>query len=185
MQEILDKWKIKINYNILLSMWNESHRHWHNQSHLVDLLSQINESKIQLNSQKDYEKLVLTALFHDIIYDPSKTNNEELSAEFFINSCQEKNQDVLDIKQMILDTKNHESSTTLSKIFNSFDMNIVERDYDSLLEWEEGIWGEYKTLGRDDEYKKGRLSFLEGLLDKYPSNSGNLLNLIGYVKSTY
>lgn len=184
MQEILDKWKIKIDYNTLLSMWNESHRHWHNQSHLVDLFSQINESKIQMSSQIDYEKLVLAALFHDIIYDPSKSNNEEMSADFFIGLCHEVNQDILDVKQMILDTKNHVSNTRLSKIFNSFDMNIVERGYDSLLEWEKGIWGEYEIFGKD-EYKKGRLSFLEGLLDKYPKNSNNLMNLIEYVKSIY
>ena len=184
MQEILDKWKIKIDYNILLSRWNESHRHWHNQSHLVDMLSQINEYRQHLDSQKDYEKLVLCALFHDIVYDPSKSNNEEMSAEFFFNSCEDKNEDVLDIRQMILDTKTHESNTQLSKIFNKLDMNIVERDYEDLLEWEEGIYGEYKIFGNED-YKKGRLSFLENLLDKYPMNSDNLMKLMDHVKSAY
>ncbi len=182
MQDILDKWKIKVNYGILLSMWNESHRYYHNQSHLVDILSQLNETKINLKSQKDYEKLVLTSLFHDIIYDPSKLNNEELSAEFFINLCEDKNDDILEIKQMILDTKDHKPNTRLSEIFNSLDMNIVERDYDSLLEWEEGIWNEYQIFGRD-KYKIGRISFLESLLDKYPSNSDNLSKVIDYVKS--
>ncbi len=182
MQEILDKWKIKVDYNTLLSMWNESNRHWHNQNHLIDLISQINENKSNLSSQKNYEKLIITALFHDIIYDPSKTNNEEMSADFFINSCLDKNVDILDIKQMILDTKDHKSNTTLSEVFNSFDMNIVERDYDSLLEWEEGISGEYQIFGRDN-YKKGRILFLESLLDKYPNNSNNLMKLIDYVKS--
>ena len=181
MQELLDKWNIKLNYNILLSMWNESHRAYHNQNHLLDLINQINENKSKFESHKDYEKMVLCALFHDCVYDPMRNDNEEKSAEFFVNCCQEKNQDVLDIKQMILDTKTHESTTPLSEKFNQLDMNIVERDFDQLLEWENGIEFEYKAYG--EMYKMGRLQFLESLLDKYPHNTENLLKLINVVKN--
>ena len=181
MQELLDKWNIKLNYNILLSMWNESHRAYHNQNHLLDLINQINENKSKFESHKDYEKMVLCALFHDCVYDPMCNDNEEKSAEFFVNCCQEKNQDILDIKQMILDTKTHESSTQLSEEFNQLDMNIVERDFDQLLEWENGIEFEYKAYG--EMYKMGRLQFLESLLDKYPHNTENLLKLINVVKN--
>jgi len=183
MQELLDKWNIKLNYNILLSMWNESHRAYHNQNHLLDLIEQINENKSKFGSQKDYEKMILCALFHDCVYDPMRNDNEEKSAEFFMNSCQEKNKDILDIKQMILDTKTHESTTNLSEKFNQLDMNIVERDFEQLLEWENGIFNEYKAFG--DKYKVGRLQFLESLLDKYPHNTLNLLKLIDYVKTSY
>lgn len=181
MQELLDKWNIKLNYNILLSMWNESHRAYHNQNHLLDLIEQINENKSKFDSQKDYEKMILCALFHDCVYDPMRNDNEEKSADFFMNSCQEKNKDIVDIKQMILDTKTHEATTTLSEKFNQLDMNIVERDFDQLLEWENGIREEYKAYG--DKYKLGRLQFLESLLDKYPHNTENLLKLINYVKT--
>ena len=181
MQELLDKWNIKLNYNILLSMWNESHRAYHNQNHLLDLINQINENKYKFESHKDYEKMVLCALFHDCVYDPMRNDNEEKSAEFFVNCCQEKNQDILDIKKMILDTKTHESTTPLSEKFNLLDMNIVERDFDQLLEWENGIEFEYKAYG--EMYKMGRLQFLESLLDKYPHNTENLLKLINVVKN--
>jgi predicted metal-dependent HD superfamily phosphohydrolase len=181
MQELLDKWKIKLDYNTLLSMWNESHRHYHNQNHLLDLINQINEKKNSFDSQSDYEKMVLCALFHDCVYDPMRSDNEEKSAEFFENCCQEKNTDTQEIKQMILDTKTHESSTRLSEEFNQLDMNIVERDFDELLEWENGIEFEYKAYG--EMYKMGRLQFLESLLDKYPHNTENLLKLISVVKN--
>jgi hypothetical protein len=62
-------------------------------------------------------------------------------------------------------------------------MNIVERDFDQLLEWESGIREEYKAYG--DMYKMGRLQFLESLLDKYPHNTDNLLKLIDWVKTNY
>jgi predicted metal-dependent HD superfamily phosphohydrolase len=183
MQELLDKWNIKLDYNTLLSMWNESHRHYHNQNHLLDLISQINENKSQFKSQKEYEKMILCALFHDCVYDPMRSDNEEKSAEFFENCCQEKNSDTQQIKQMILDTKTHESTTTLSEKFNHLDMNIVERDFEQLLEWETGIGQEYKAYG--EMYKVGRLHFLESLLDKYPHNTENLLKLIDWVKENY
>lgn len=183
MQELLDKWNIKLNYNILLTMWNESHRSYHNQNHLLDLIEQINENKSKFESQKDYEKMILCALFHDCVYDPMRNDNEEKSAEFFMNCCQEKNQDCLEIKQMILDTKTHESTTNLSEKFNQLDMNIVERNFEQLLEWENGIHEEYKAYG--EKYKIGRLQFLETLLDKYPHNTENLLKLINWVKTNY
>ena len=183
MQELLDKWNIKLVYNTLLSMWNESHRHYHNQNHLLDLITQINENKSQFKSQKEYEKMILCALFHDCVYDPMRSDNEEKSAEFFENCCQEKNSDTQQIKQMILDTKTHESTTTLSEKFNHLDMNIVERDFEQLLEWETGIGQEYKAYG--EMYKVGRLHFLESLLDKYPHNTENLLKLIDWVKENY
>lgn len=183
MQELLDKWNIKLNYNVLLAMWNESHRAYHTQNHLLDLIEQINESKSKFESQKDYEKMILCALFHDCVYDPMRNDNEEKSAEFFLSCCQEKNQDILDIKQMILDTKTHEATTPLSEKFNQLDMSIVERDFDQLLEWENGIREEYKAYG--NLYKTGRLQFLESLLDKYPHNTENLLKLIDWVKTNY
>ena len=184
LQNILDKWKIKEDINVLLGMWNESHRSYHNLNHLSSLTSDINESYKGKVSEKEYDKLILTALFHDIVYDPTKTNNEEKSAEFFVSLCQEKNSpDILDIKQAILDTKTHKSTTSLSEKFNKLDMSIVEKGFDDLLQWEEGIHNEYSFAG--EKYKEGRLQFLESLLDKYNHNAGNLLKLISWVKNNY
>lgn len=183
LQELLNKWNIKCDVNIILAMWNESHRHYHNLNHLNDLIGQINENKSKY-SEKEYEKLILTALFHDCVYDPMRSDNEEKSAEFFIECVVDKsNSDVLEVKQIILDTKTHQATTNLSESFNHYDMSIVERDFDQLLEWEMGIREEYKDYG--DSYKEGRLKFLESLLDKYPNNTGNLLKLIDWVKTNY
>lgn len=182
-QELLNKWNIKCDVNTLLSMWNESHRSWHTLDHLNDLFEQINENKF-LYSEREYEKLLIASLFHDCIYDPKLFNNEEKSANFFIECCVDKrNEDILEIKQIILDTKTHKPSTKLSEAFINYDMNIVERDYDKLLEWEDGIKNEYSEIGVE-KYKINRLKFLESLLDKYPNNIENLLKLIEYVKSS-
>ena len=182
LQELLEKWSIKCDVNTLLSMWNESHRSYHNLNHLNDLINQINENKSKY-SENEFDKLMLTALFHDIIYDPSSETNEERSAEFFIECSVNKiNSDILEVKQMILDTKSHTSSNMLSEAFNSYDMNIVQRTLEELLEWENGISEEF-SIYPVDVYKEDRLKFLESLLDEYTQNTENLLNLIEYVKS--
>ena len=182
LQQLLEKWGIKCHINTILSMWNESHRSYHNLNHLNDLISQINENKSKY-SEKEYEKLILTALFHDVVYDPASKTNEEDSANFLIEcAVDKKNSDILDVKQMILDTKTHNSTTNLSESFNKYDMNIVERDFDQLLEWERGISEEYSIYSKE-EYKMGRLKFLESLLDKYTHNTENLLKLVEWVKN--
>ena len=61
-------------------------------------------------------------------------------------------------------------------------MNIVERDFEQLLEWENGISEEFSVYPKE-QYKEGRLKFLESLLDKYTNNTENLLQLIDHVKS--
>lgn len=184
LQELLNKWNIKFDINTILSMWNESHRSYHTLNHLNDLISQINKEKSKY-SQKEYEKLIIASLFHDIVYDPMKDENEEKSSEFFEQCCLDKsNQDIKEIKQIIFDTKTHESNTKLSDLFNYYDMNIVERDFKQLLEWEKGIYREHKGYGKE-KYKIGRLKFLESLLDKYPNNTENLLKLIKWVKINY
>ena len=90
--------------------------------------------------------------------------------------------DILDVEKMILDTKTHTSSNKLSEAFNSYNMNIVERDFEQLLEWENGISEEFSVYPKE-QYKEGRLKFLESLLDKYHNNTENILQLITYVKS--
>ena len=182
LQQLLEKWNIKCDIKTILSMWNESHRSYHNLNHLNDLISQINENKSKY-SEKEYDKLILTALFHDIVYDPTSQTNEEDSANFLIECVvDKKNSDILDVKQMILDTKTHNSTTNLSESFNKYDMNIVERDFDQLLEWERGISEEYSIYSKE-EYKMGRLKFLESILDKYTHNTENLLKLVEWVKN--
>jgi predicted metal-dependent HD superfamily phosphohydrolase len=183
LQETLKEYRIKADLNMILDIWNEPNRHWHNQNHLFDLLEQINtDFDHGLLSLTEKKKLQMVALFHDVIYDPSRSDNEEKSAEFMVSICEDREL-LNDIYQAILDTKTHQSSSALSEKFNKYDMNIVERDYDSLLKWEEGIRKEY-SMYSDEQYKEGRVKFLESLLDKYVHNSANLDKLIRSVERT-
>jgi pantetheine-phosphate adenylyltransferase len=177
------KYKISVDPSFILDRWSEPHRHYHNIDHLSDLISQIDEDySYGIINELEREKLTLTALFHDLVFDPEREDNEERSAEIFYRFCTEQyNVDLVEVKQMILDTKTHTPCTPLSNKFIEYDMKICEKDLDSLLVWESGVREEYSMFD-DEQYKKQRISFLESLLDKFPLNTDNLLDLINWVK---
>lgn len=181
-QIILDRWNVNITISEVLEKWSEPQRFYHNKTHLFYLLNRIESIKTTV-SEIDYEKLILIALFHDIVYVPQNRDNEELSANFFISKCVVVNSYIKDVEEAILDTKNHISKNDVSKMFNDFDMSIIESDYDKLLDWEMGIWNEYKSFGKE-VYKENRLKFLNSVLNK-TNNKDNLLRLINWVSKNY
>lgn len=181
-RDVLDRWNIHYTWYEISKKWSETHRFYHTLEHLMDLLDQI-EKKYPKES-KERDMLILTALFHDIIYNPARDDNEEKSAKFFLMHCDDKSDDVEDIYDMIMDTKTHTATTELSKVFNDMDMNIVTRDFDSLLRWEEEIREEYEIYP-NEMYKEGRLKFLNSLIKQYPENRENLLTLVDWVNRNY
>jgi len=174
-QPILDKWQITTRLEDILYMWANPHRKYHAKSHLDDLVEQIqNHSPLTL---KEREMLFLIAMFHDCIYDPQRSDNEEQSAAFFLKSVTNPTSDTNEIAQCILDTKTHKPSSALSALFCEMDMDIVRRPLGELLEWEAGIAHEYSFLPRA-EYKKRRIAFLETMIQRYSENSAALRELI-------
>lgn len=185
-QYLLDKYRIHTTADDLLKRWEEPHRAYHSKEHLYDLFRQIEDDYSKGNiSTTEREKLELIALFHDIVYAPTRTDNEERSAGLLLHLCDnQKDSSILEVRDAVLATAGHEDVSPLSATFNKYDMNIVERSYDELLEWEHGIFREYKTVGIK-AYQTGRLQFLESLPDKYPDNRVNLEKLIAWVVSNY
>ena len=155
-------------------MWNAPGRFYHSETHLDDLLRQI-DALTQITAT-DRDKLVLAAIFHDIIYDPAATDNEERSAQFLLAHCAT---DVADIVQIIRDTASHKPTTPLSRIFNTMDMDILNRPLPELLAWEDGIYLEYAPVV-GPAYKQKRLDFLQKYSASHP-NRENLARLMLYV----
>lgn len=186
LQKLLNNYGITCDVRIILDKWSEPHRRYHGMDHLTDLISQINEDfgngEISANER---DKLVITSLFHDIVYEVRSNLNEEKSADFFYRLCSEKHDiDVVEIKQMILDTKNHVASTPLSSKFIKYDLSVCEKKVEDLLEWERSIREEYISVN-ESIYKQERLKFLESMVDRFPNNMDNLLDLINWVKTNY
>ena len=96
MINIINNILIKFNIPIeILKNYDEQHRFYHNLYHLIDMLTNAKKLGIELT-----DSLVLAIVFHDIIYDPKRKDNEERSADLFYTYVQNN-----EIYQAILDTK--------------------------------------------------------------------------------
>ena len=172
-QKLLTRWNVTLSQDDILQCWSEPHRAYHGVAHLADLLEQI-EGHNPL-PQKERDMLTLAAIFHDIIYNPRRTDNEVRSAELFLQciSMDKDSPDIQEIATIIRDTKTHKPSTPLSAIFCHMDTAIVRRPYPDLLLWEEGIRREYDHLP-GIAYVVGRVRFLEKMRCKFPENAAAL-----------
>jgi pantetheine-phosphate adenylyltransferase len=181
LQSLFDLYAIRIQIKDVLGLWNAPHRKYHTESHLRDLLEQIHVYPGL--SKKDRDILSLAAIFHDIVYEPDRLENEERSAQFLLEHVSEsqRTSEIQHVVQIILDTKDHAGKSDLSAIFCAMDMSIVKAPYTKLREWEEGIRYEYSHLLWED-YKQGRTAFLESMCVKYPENAVALKELIDYVQ---
>lgn len=146
--EILNKFNIDSN---ILNKYDEPHRFYHNWEHIESML----------NSAKEYgwltDDLLLSVVFHDIIYNPKKNDNEELSSKLF-----EQYVDNVSIKNAILDTKTHKSTSELSKRLCNLDLEVLYGTMDEFIEFENKICKEYQFVDYNI-YKEKRIEVLNSL----------------------
>ena len=108
-QKLLDKYKIKLDPQMILDMWNESEKSKYNLDYLINILENINkdyaDSKID---EKTKEKLELISLFNNI------SSNKEKCCELLEKSClDKKNQDIKEVILVINDSKKYENLDSL------------------------------------------------------------------------
>jgi pantetheine-phosphate adenylyltransferase len=182
--QVLRKYTI-ITYDSIQELWTSEGRVYHNLEHLQDLIDQINEwcTKYEADElMKD--KLLLLAIFHDAIYDPTKSNNEEQSAEYFKHrvSLSFGADLVEEIYEAILDTQTHqEPSSKISDVFLEMDMNVIyNSSFDELLAYEKKIFQEYQFVNWAN-YREKRLEFLQSC--HTPATDARISHLFEYVKN--
>jgi pantetheine-phosphate adenylyltransferase len=148
---LLSKFNVDID---CLDRYDEPHRFYHNWNHIEYMLSLAQKSNILTN------ELFLAILFHDIIYDPKSSDNEEKSAELFYILFKNSGVNVELIMQAIFDTKHHISSSELSKQLCELDLYNLYNDFDVFYENCINIFKEYQFVDYK-VYKIERRKFLE------------------------
>lgn len=133
-------------------MWNEPHRVYHNQEHLEEILSLIEDYKRVQVDPIDWwiDALIMTAFFHDAVYDPMSKTNEEDSAALFFSMCHD-NPNMVDgfediVNGAILDTKDHTKtpSSSVSSIFLKMDLNgLINGSLSRMISDEQKIMREF------------------------------------------
>jgi predicted metal-dependent HD superfamily phosphohydrolase len=186
--KIVNQIGFKITEEEILRRYSEPHRYWHTSNHLYDLLIGIKEllddKKID---EREYGILVTTAVFHDIVYDPKRGDNEEKSVDYMMNlidmngASWRKEEDVKKIISLVLNTKTHDSKDGLTKKFNHLDTKILDSSFIEMLDWENKIYKEYKWAGWK-QYKKNRIIFLMKSIKDHPHNVINIKNLIDFIE---
>lgn len=129
--------------------YNESHRHWHNEDHLISVVKDcINNYPIDTGIVENHA-LFIAAVYHDIVYSPTSKNNEERSVELMKEILKDNpnsitNQQVIEkAAELILKTKTNED-TILNRIDRSVLTNGSVADilrYSSLVRKEFNIYG--------------------------------------------
>lgn len=160
---------LRIDFDDVRKRYSEPHRYYHNWDHIASLLNEAEKRDILT----DY--LFLAIIFHDIIYDPQATDNEEKSAEYFASLYNGIFKQ--EIIQAILDTKTHNPTNELGKVLCELDLGILHSDLATLIEYEHGIFKEFQYVDWST-YKTERIKVLRKLQKK-----DELEALISYVDS--
>lgn len=159
----------------VINLYEEPHRFYHTLAHIEDVLKQLQEADLL-----KHDELFLAAVFHDIVYNPRSTNNEEDSADYFLNAAKSSgltNDQKAHIKQLILDTKTHKPTVPFSEEFIKADLAILNASFDKLITYEKQIFKEFQFV----DYKEYKVKRVEVL--KHFNTNGKLNHLIDYVNS--
>ncbi len=178
-QELQQKWLLlwtdfPVNFTLqeqlfqeLLSCYSQRNRFYHNLSHIYRMLNTIESLKYLAINLKSIQ---LAPWFHDCIYDPTKNNNEEKSADFAVKRLTNLSLDqtlINQVKELILKTKNHDSlnNDIDSQIFLDADLEILGSSPKEYHLYTLAIRQEYAWV-LPEIYKQKRKEILESFLKK-------------------
>lgn len=139
-------------------------RFYHNLQHLENMYKQL-EACEQID---DWDTLMFSLFYHDIIYKATSKDNEEKSALAAIKALTAINYPKEKIKlcgEQILATKGHELSTDNdTNLFTDADLSILGSDWDSYLEYSKQVRNEY-AIYPDFMYNPGRKKALQHFIE--------------------
>ena len=175
----------------IFDLWSEPHRFYHGLNHLSEILDLMRKNGYWTPVQ-GYDKIMLyAAIFHDIIYDPTRDDNEERSVEEFerysrllnlhekeINETELSEKEIRIIKEIIMDTKTGISNSNYSEHFIKLDRyNLLYGDFQTILSKTMLLFKEQQFMDLKD-WKIKTTSFLSQFVDTNP----NIKNVISYLE---
>ncbi len=139
---------------LIIRNYDEPHRFYHNWTH-IEYMLEMAKSVNQLT-----DALLLAIVFHDIVYDPKATDNEEKSADLFSKLYDGKGK--LDIIEAIIDTKTHIPRNELSGKLCMLDLLVLDGHIEKFIDFENKIFKEYQFVDYK-LYKEKRIEILNKL----------------------
>ena len=159
------------NERLIQQLWNEiettyAHpkRHYHNFSHLEHLLRELHTVKEQI---QDWDAVLFSVFYHDLVYNPLRRDNEERStviAEDRLNTIDVPAERINVCRAHIMCTKTHAGCTNNdSNFFTDADLSILGQEESAYKEYAMAIRKEY-ALYADNLYYPGRKAVLNHFL---------------------
>ncbi len=144
--------------------YSQRKRHYHTLSHLLNLYDQLRSCKHLI---KDWNVILFSLYYHDIVYNASKRNNEEKSAALAEKQLQligVPQEQVAKCVEKILATKSHQPGTDSdTDLFTDADLSVLGMDWKIYHDYFEQVRKEY-SIYPDLLYKPGRKKVLEHFL---------------------
>lgn len=139
-------------------------RYYHTLQHLDNLLAQLTEVKGEI---QNWETILFTLYYHDIIYNSLKSDNEEKSAELAEKRMKQisVSDDAAEhCKKQILATKSHIKSTDSdTNYFTDADLSILGQTWETYSFYYKNVRKEY-SIYPDLVYNPGRKKVLNHFL---------------------
>ena len=150
--------------NYIIPAYTGENRHYQTLNHIELMLSRTGDWNL---SHKDKVKLRWAIWFHDIVYDATKTDNEEKSANMLVDFAWAlgfEEEDIEEMKWLVLVTTHKGNpQTRLEDII--CDLDLRELAGEMQPENTPLIRKEFGHL-TDEEFNKGRVQFLDFMLAK-------------------
>lgn len=153
----------------LAARWSERQRVWHGPNHLLTMLASI----VAMPPDEDRDILLLAAAYHDAIYDPRASNNEERSAVLLLNHAADPHSSIVARAVEIIRASAWSQPPSTPLIERFFALDSAQLAYDcplhERLAYERAIFREYQWADWET-YRVKRRSFLEGWARMYPQH---------------
>lgn len=153
-------------YKALIGAHAEAHRAYHTLEHIAACLRHLDGVREQLEKPDEVE---MALWFHDAVYEPFSTSNEEDSAEWAADWLQDRGAEkpvFVRIADHILATKSHDAPDNIDAQFMlDIDLSILGTPPDTYDEFELNIRREYKRVP-GFIFRKKRKAILEGFLSR-------------------
>tara|TARA_R110002051_G_scaffold50231_1_gene97363 strand:+ start:67 stop:738 length:672 start_codon:yes stop_codon:yes gene_type:complete len=149
--------------------YGEPQRAYHTLSHIEQLLVQFDSIRHHLTAPYI---VALALYYHDVIYNPTRADNEQKSAEYAVDTLSSylSPEQYEHIYVFIMMTANHQiDESTDSVKYNDaaylldMDLSILGAPWPTYRQYAKAIRQEYAHVA-DDNYRDGRTAVLQGLL---------------------
>lgn len=153
-------------FQFLYDSYMQRGRYYHNLAHIEACLNDFRD----VSGLTDTPGLVEFAIwYHDVVYDVSRSDNEQKSAEVASEVCswaKISNDASQEIYDLIVVTKHHNVSDSINqKIIIDVDLAILGKPANDYDIYEKAIRKEYSHVPEDD-FRKGRAAILRSFLEK-------------------